>query len=119
MIYGPLVKSVITPACHAGITGSSPVGTANLGVAQPGSAPALGAGGRRFDSYHRDQIQKSFKIKYLRGVGRLLQVLDFKGFLVNPGSWDVRRKWLISLSFLKGQLSKSDRKGGNKTKWNQ
>ena len=56
MIYGPLVKSVITPACHAGITGSSPVGTANLGVAQSGSASALGAEGRRFESYHRDQI---------------------------------------------------------------
>ena len=86
-----------------------------LGVAQPGSAPALGAGGRRFDSYHRDQIQKSFKIKYLRGVGRLLQVLDFKGFLVNPGSWGMRSKWLISLSFLEGQLSKSDWMRENKT----
>ena len=26
------------------------------GVAQPGSAPALGAGGRRFESYRPDQI---------------------------------------------------------------
>ena len=48
------MKSVITLACHAGITGSSPVGTANLGVAQSGSASALGAEGRRFESYHRD-----------------------------------------------------------------
>ena len=27
-----------------------------LGVAQPGSAPALGAGGRRFKSYHLDHL---------------------------------------------------------------
>ena len=63
MIYGPLVKSVITPACHAGITGSSPVGTANLGVAQSGSASALGAEGRRFESYHRDQKERLDKIE--------------------------------------------------------
>ena len=63
MIYGPLVKSVITPACHASITGSSPVGTARLGVAQSGSASALGAEGRRFESYHRDQKERLDKIE--------------------------------------------------------
>ena len=52
------MKSVITLACHAGITGSSPVGTANLGVAQSGSASALGAEGRRFESYHRDHSRR-------------------------------------------------------------
>ena len=57
------MKSVITPACHAGITGSSPVGTANLGVAQSGSASALGAEGRRFESYHRDQKERLDKIE--------------------------------------------------------
>ena len=54
------MKSVITLACHAGITGSSPVGTANLGVAQSGSASALGAEGRRFESYHRDHMRVSY-----------------------------------------------------------
>ena len=57
------MKSVITLACHAGITGSSPVGTANLGVAQSGSASALGAEGRRFESYHRDQKERLDKIE--------------------------------------------------------
>ncbi len=55
-IRGPLVKLVITLACHAGIRSSSLLRTANLGVAQSGSASALGAEGRRFESYHRDQI---------------------------------------------------------------
>ena len=63
MYPGSLVKSVITLACHAGITGSSPVGTANLGVAQSGSASALGAEGRRFESYHRDQKERLDKIE--------------------------------------------------------
>ena len=31
------------------------------GVAQPGSAPALGAGGREFESHHPDQIIKSLQ----------------------------------------------------------
>jgi hypothetical protein len=31
------------------------------GVAQPGSAPALGAGGRRFKSYRPDQLLLSFQ----------------------------------------------------------
>ena len=42
------------------VTGSSPVGCANKrSVAQPGSAPALGAGGQRFESSLSDQIPLS------------------------------------------------------------
>ena len=42
------------------VTGSSPVECANKrSVAQPGSAPALGAGGQRFESSHSDQIPLS------------------------------------------------------------
>jgi hypothetical protein len=36
------------------------------GVAQPGSAPALGAGGRRFESYRPDQPSLAFKFSGLR-----------------------------------------------------
>ena len=60
---GPLVKLVITLACHAGIRSSSLLRTANLGVAQSGSASALGAEGRRFESYHRDQKERLDKIE--------------------------------------------------------
>ena len=39
------------------VTGSSPVECVNKrSVAQPGSVPALGAGGQRFESSHSDQI---------------------------------------------------------------
>jgi len=43
------------------------------GVAQPGSAPALGAGGRRFKSYRPDQFEPSFELflrerRYLQNV---------------------------------------------------
>ena len=87
MIYGPLVKSVITPACHAGITGSSPVGTANLGVAQPGSAPALGARGRRIDSYHRDPYTKSLLKSSTYGASDAQpKCLILKGFLLIRGA---------------------------------
>ena len=42
------------------VTGSSPVECANKrSVAQPGSAPALGSGGQRFESSHSDQIPLS------------------------------------------------------------
>ena len=42
------------------VTGSSPVECANKrSVAQPGSVPALGAGGQRFESSHSDQIPLS------------------------------------------------------------
>ena len=42
------------------VTGSSPVELANKrSVAQPGSVPALGAGGQRFESSHSDQIPLS------------------------------------------------------------
>ena len=42
------------------VTGSSPVECANKrSVAQPGSAPALGAGGQRFESSLSDQIPLS------------------------------------------------------------
>ena len=42
------------------VTGSSPVECANKrSVAQSGSAPALGAGGQRFESSHSDQIPLS------------------------------------------------------------
>ena len=41
------------------VTGSSPVECANeRSVAQSGSAPALGAGGQRFESSHLDIIRK-------------------------------------------------------------
>jgi putative endonuclease len=45
------------------------------GVAQPGSAPALGAGSRRFKSSRPDQISKSFHIKNLP----LVTLYVFKG----------------------------------------
>ena len=42
------------------VAGSSPAECANKrSVAQPGSAPALGAGGQRFESSHSDQIPLS------------------------------------------------------------
>ena len=42
------------------VTGSSPAELANKrSVAQPGSVPALGAGGQRFESSHSDQIPLS------------------------------------------------------------
>ena len=45
------------------VTGSSPVECANKrSVAQPGSAPALGAGGQRFESSLSDQIPLSDNI---------------------------------------------------------
>ena len=39
--------------------GSSPIVPARRSVAQPGSAPALGAGGQRFESSLSDQIPLS------------------------------------------------------------
>ena len=46
------------PSKHR-VRGSNPLGRAKLqlGVAQPGSATALGAVGREFESLHRDQIR--------------------------------------------------------------
>ena len=39
------------------VTGSSPVESTNSrSLAQSGSAPALGAGGRKFESYNSDQV---------------------------------------------------------------
>ena len=87
MIYGPLVKSVITPACHAGITGSSPVGTANLGVVQSGRILALGASGRRFKSYRRDHYSKSLLKSSTYGASAAQpKCLILKGFLLNRGA---------------------------------
>ena len=57
---GPLVKLVITLACHAGIRSSSLLGTANLGVVQSGRMLALGASGRRFKSCRRDHLRVSY-----------------------------------------------------------
>ena len=54
---GPLVKLVITLACHAGIRSSSLLGTASpRGLAKSGKAPALGAGNRRFNSSIPDHL---------------------------------------------------------------
>ena len=57
-MQGPLVKLVITLACHAGIRSSSLLGTANLGVVQSGRTLALGASGRRFKSCRRDHLRE-------------------------------------------------------------
>jgi hypothetical protein len=43
--------------CNEKVEGSIPFsGTILLGIAQPGSAPALGAGGREFDPLYPDQF---------------------------------------------------------------
>ena len=44
-----------TSDCKSVDKGSSPFRQSNRSVAQSGSAPALGAGGHRFKSYHSDQ----------------------------------------------------------------
>jgi hypothetical protein len=62
-----------TPAIQAGQAGGADWGASAIiekqlqsrGVAQPGSAPALGAGGRRFKSYRPDQFLKLIQ-RFLR-----------------------------------------------------
>ena len=45
-----------TSDCKSVDKGSSPFRQSNRSVAQSGSAPALGAGGQRFESSHSDQL---------------------------------------------------------------
>ena len=64
------------------VTGSSPVECANeRSVAQPGSAPALGAGGQRFESSHSDQIPLSNDIPV--GVAPKKELIPHK-FTIAP-----------------------------------
>ena len=61
VIYADVVELVDTPALGAGAkkreSSSLSVGTINQSVAQLGRALALGARGRRFDSYHFDHLR--------------------------------------------------------------
>ena len=56
------------------------------GVAQPGSAPALGAGGREFESHHPDQKINDLQIskvgKFWEFSTELENSEDYKGFLL-------------------------------------
>ena len=102
---GPLVKSVITLACHAGIRGSSPLRTATIrGLAKSGKAPALGAGDRRFDSSIPDQTLINQVLIGRRPASR--KCLIYKGFLETAGSWDFPRKPLIYIGKKVGVLSR-------------
>ena len=49
-----MVSSADCKSVALGCDGSTPSLSTILGVAQSGSASALGAEGRRFESYHRD-----------------------------------------------------------------
>lgn len=59
-----VAQLVVQRTCNAKVEGSSPFSgtiyssTTQRSVAQPGSAPALGAGGRRFESYYSDQFYR-------------------------------------------------------------
>ena len=44
------------PLCKRKVRGSNPLGSTKRGVAQFGSVPDLGSGGRRFKSCHPDQL---------------------------------------------------------------
>jgi hypothetical protein len=46
------------------------------GVAQPGSVPAWGAGGREFESRRPDQEIKALHFMYFRGASSFGQVSD-------------------------------------------
>ena len=52
---GPVVQRSERAAHNGVVAGSNPAGPTNRSVAQPGSASALGAEGRKFESYHSDQ----------------------------------------------------------------
>ncbi len=53
-IVSPVVQLVERVAVNHYVVGSSPTRGVNQSVAQFGSAPSLGGGGRRFKSYHSD-----------------------------------------------------------------
>ncbi len=55
-VYAGLAHQVEQLICNHQVVGSSPAtGTKfHLSIAQPGSAPALGAGGREFDPLYSD-----------------------------------------------------------------
>ena len=54
-----MVSSADCKSVASGCDGSTPsLSTTHLGVAQSGSASALGAEGRRFESYHRDHSRR-------------------------------------------------------------
>ena len=60
---GPVVQRS-EPAAHNGVVaGSNPAGPTKRSVAQPGSASALGAEGRKFESCRSDQFYKSSSAK--------------------------------------------------------
>ena len=58
-----MVSSADCKSVALGCDGSTPSLSTILGVAQSGSASALGAEGRRFESYHRDQKERLDKIE--------------------------------------------------------
>ena len=55
-----MVSSADCKSVALGCDGSTPSLSTILGVAQSGSASALGAEGRRFESYHRDHMRVSY-----------------------------------------------------------
>ena len=60
---GPVVQRS-EPAAHNGVVaGSNPAGPTKRSVAQPGSASALGAEGRKFESCRSDQCYNSSSAK--------------------------------------------------------
>ena len=60
---GPVVQRS-EPAAHNGVVaGSNPAGPTKRSVAQPGSASALGAEGRKFESCRSDQFYNSSSAK--------------------------------------------------------
>ena len=58
-ISGPLVKGSKTPAFHAGNRGSNPLRVTIRAISSAGRAPALQAGGRRFDPVIAHQKDES------------------------------------------------------------
>ena len=52
--FSPVTQLVEWSAVNRYVAGSSPAGGVSQSVAQLGSAPHLGCGGRRFKSYHSD-----------------------------------------------------------------
>ena len=74
------------------VTGSSPVESTNSrSLAQPGSAPALGAGGQRFESSNSDQLYNPTMAKKKENVYTGTEIIGI-GQMHKSNAVPIRRK---------------------------
>ena len=88
---GPVVQRS-EPAAHNGVVaGSNPAGPTKRSLAQSGSAPALGAGGQKFESSNSDQFYNPSMAKKPENVYTGTEIIGI-GQMHKSNAVPIRRK---------------------------